>query len=47
MSADRARHAAERASRPAYDDAVSLYADLGSEELRAAALAALRAREQG
>jgi predicted ATPase/DNA-binding SARP family transcriptional activator len=47
MSADRARHAAERASRSAYDDAVSLYADLGREELRAAALAALRAREQG
>jgi predicted ATPase len=47
MSADRARHAAERASRPAYDDAVSLYADLGREELRAAALAVLRTREQG
>jgi hypothetical protein len=47
LSADRARHAAERASRPAYDDAVSSYADLGSEELRAAALAALRAREPG
>ncbi len=47
MSADRARHAAERASRPAYDDAVSLYAGLGSEDLRAAALAALQAREQG
>ncbi|MGA2828412.1 MAG: BTAD domain-containing putative transcriptional regulator [Streptosporangiaceae bacterium] len=46
MSADRARHAAERASRPAYHDAVSSYADLGREELRAAALAALRAREQ-
>jgi len=47
MSPDRARHAAERASRPAYDDAVSSYAGLGREELRAAALAALRAREQG
>jgi len=47
MSADRARHAAERVSRSAYDDAASLYADLGREELRAAALTALRAREQG
>lgn len=47
MSADSARRAAGQASRPAYDDAVSLYADLGREELRAAALAALRAREQG
>jgi hypothetical protein len=46
MSAARARHAAEQADRSAYDDAVSSYADLGREDLRAAALAALRAREQ-
>jgi predicted ATPase len=44
MSSARARHAAEQADRSAYDDAVSSYADLGREELRAAALAALRAR---
>jgi tetratricopeptide (TPR) repeat protein len=44
MSPARARHAAEQAARPAYDDAVSSYADLGREDLRAAALAALRAR---
>ncbi len=46
MSAARARHAAEQADRSAYDDAVSSYADLGREGLRAAALAALRARER-
>jgi predicted ATPase/DNA-binding SARP family transcriptional activator len=46
MSADRARRAAGRASSSAYGDAVSSYAELGREELRAAALAALRAREQ-
>ncbi len=46
MSAARARHAAEQADRSAYDDAVSSYADLGREDLRAAALAALRARER-
>lgn len=46
MSSARARHAAEQADRPAYDDAVSSYADLGRDDLRAAALAALRAREQ-
>jgi tetratricopeptide (TPR) repeat protein len=44
MSSARARHAAEQADRPAYDDAVSSYAGLGPDELRAAALAALRAR---
>jgi hypothetical protein len=44
MSAARARHAAEQADRSAYADAVSGYADLGRDELRAAALAALRAR---
>jgi predicted ATPase len=44
MSAARARHAAEQGDRSAYDDAVSSYADLGRDELRAAALAALRAR---
>jgi predicted ATPase/DNA-binding SARP family transcriptional activator len=47
MSAACARHAAERAARTAYDNAVSLYADLGGGDLPAAALAALRAREQG
>jgi predicted ATPase/DNA-binding SARP family transcriptional activator len=47
MASTRARHAAEQADRPAYDEAVSSYADLGEEDLRAAALAALRARGQG
>ena len=46
MSSVRARHAAEQADRSAYDDAVASYADLGREELRAAALSALQAREQ-
>jgi hypothetical protein len=46
MSADRARHAAEQADKPAYDDAVSSYADLDGDALRAAALAALRARDR-
>jgi hypothetical protein len=44
MSAARARHAADDAERPAYAEAVSTYADLGREELRAAALTALAAR---
>jgi hypothetical protein len=44
MSAARARHAAEHADRPAYAEAVSTYADLGREELRAAAQTALAAR---
>ena len=44
MSAARARQAAERADRSASDDAVSSYADLGPDELRAAALVALRER---
>ena len=47
MSAARARQAAEQADRPAYEDAVSSYAGLGHEELRAAALAALGSREGG
>ncbi len=47
MSAARARHAAEQADRPAYDEAVSSYAGLGQEDLRAAALAALHERGQG
>jgi hypothetical protein len=38
---------AEQADRPAYDDAVSSYAGLGEEDLRPAALAALRARPGG
>jgi hypothetical protein len=46
MSSVRARHAAEQADRSAYDDAVSSYADLGREELRAAALSALQARAE-
>jgi predicted ATPase/DNA-binding SARP family transcriptional activator len=46
MSAVHARQIAERADRPAYADAVSSYADLGRPELRAAAAAALRARDQ-
>jgi hypothetical protein len=45
MSAARARQAATHADRPAYDEAVSSYAGLGHEDLRAAALDALRARE--
>jgi tetratricopeptide (TPR) repeat protein len=47
MSAGRARAKAEQADRSAYHDAVSSYAGLGEEELRAAALAALRARPGG
>jgi predicted ATPase/DNA-binding SARP family transcriptional activator/tetratricopeptide (TPR) repeat protein len=47
MAAARVRQAATHADRPAYDEAVSSYAGLGAEELRAAALAALRARGQG
>jgi hypothetical protein len=45
MSSARARQAAIHADRPAYDEAVSSYAGLGHEDLRAAALDALRARE--
>jgi hypothetical protein len=45
MSAARARHVAEHADRSAYADAVSSYADLGRDALRAAALTALRARD--
>ncbi|NGN64061.1 AfsR/SARP family transcriptional regulator [Streptomyces sp. A7024] len=41
MSAERAREAAEKADGAAYADAVSEYAALGREELRAAALALL------
>jgi tetratricopeptide (TPR) repeat protein len=44
MSAARARRTATKAGGPAYHDAVSSYAGLGEEDLRAAALAALRAR---
>jgi predicted ATPase/DNA-binding SARP family transcriptional activator len=44
MSPARARHAAEHADRSAYADAVSAYADLGREKLRAAAQTALAAR---
>jgi predicted ATPase/DNA-binding SARP family transcriptional activator len=44
MSAARARRAAQDADGPAYDDAVSSYASLDPEALRAAARAALRER---
>jgi predicted ATPase/DNA-binding SARP family transcriptional activator len=44
MSPAYARNAAEHADRSAYADAVSTYADLGREELRAAAQTALAAR---
>jgi predicted ATPase/DNA-binding SARP family transcriptional activator/tetratricopeptide (TPR) repeat protein len=47
MSAARARQAATRADRPAYDEAVSSHAGLGDQDLRAVALAAVAAREQG
>jgi hypothetical protein len=47
MATARARQAATRADRPAYDEAVSSYAGLSHQQLRAAALAALRARGQG
>jgi predicted ATPase len=47
MSAARARQAGQQADRPAYDEAVSSYAGLDDDDLRAAALAALRARAQG
>jgi hypothetical protein len=46
MSSARAHRAAEQADRSAYDEAVLSYADLDHEQLRAAALAALRLREQ-
>jgi hypothetical protein len=38
LSASRIRSAAEDAAKPAYEDAVSSYAGLGEEALRAAAL---------
>jgi hypothetical protein len=44
MSADRARRAAEEADQPAYGEAVAAFAGLRPDELRAAALAALRER---
>lgn len=47
MSATRLREAAERADREAYDDAVSSYASLDGDGLRAAALAAVSARDRG
>jgi hypothetical protein len=46
MSAERVTAIARRTDRPAYDDAVSLYAGLDHDGLRDAALAALRARAQ-
>jgi hypothetical protein len=47
MSSARARAEAEQADGPAYADAVSSYAGLDAEELRAAALAALADRPNG
>ncbi|ASU84028.1 AfsR/SARP family transcriptional regulator [Nocardiopsis gilva YIM 90087] len=44
MSAARIRTIVEKADGPVYADAVSAYADLGRDELRAVALAALRDR---
>ena len=46
MSAARGRRAAQDADEPAYDDAVSSYAGLGPEALRAAARAALQVRTE-
>jgi hypothetical protein len=46
MSTERVTAIAQQADRPAYDDAVSLYAGLDHDGLRDAALAALRARDQ-
>ena len=46
MSAGRVRRAAQDADGPAYADAVSSYAGLDPEALRAAARAALAARTQ-
>jgi hypothetical protein len=46
MSAARARRAAQDTDGPAYDDAVSSYAGLDPEALRAAARAALQARTE-
>jgi tetratricopeptide (TPR) repeat protein len=45
MSSARVRQAAEQADRPAYEEAVSSYAGLDRDGLRAAACAALRARD--
>ncbi|AYY14847.1 AfsR/SARP family transcriptional regulator [Actinobacteria bacterium YIM 96077] len=44
MSSARARDVAEQADRPAYEDAVSSYAGLTGDELRAVALKVLRSR---
>jgi len=46
MSSTHARRAAEQADRSAYEAAVSSYADLTHDDLRGAALSALRARDQ-
>jgi hypothetical protein len=46
MSATRARRAAQDADGPAYADAVSSYAGLDPDSLRAAVRAALRERTQ-
>jgi hypothetical protein len=44
LSASRIRSAAEHAGQPAYEDAVSSYAGLNDEALRAAALTTVRDR---
>jgi hypothetical protein len=46
MAGAAARADAERADRPAYDEAVSSYADLDGPGMRAAALDLLRQRAQ-
>jgi hypothetical protein len=46
MSSQRARQVAEHADGPAYHDAVSSYAGLDRDELRAAALTVLRDRAE-
>ncbi|WP_058043897.1 ATP-binding protein [Streptomyces roseifaciens] len=47
MSSERSRQAAEQADRTAYAEAVSAYAALAPDALRAAALTALRERDRG
>lgn len=47
MSSARARRAAEQADRAAHEDAVSSYANLHRDQLRAAALSLLQDRERG
>jgi pyrroloquinoline quinone (PQQ) biosynthesis protein C len=46
MSTERLRRLAEQADKPAYAEAVSAYAGLSADALRAEASAAMHAREQ-